>query len=49
VRGIERNKAIITAAAEAKLLWYIQRFSPGLVRALFSRGFSGAMRKAKTC
>jgi NAD(P)-dependent dehydrogenase (short-subunit alcohol dehydrogenase family) len=48
LRGVERNKAIITVTAMAKAFWFMQRLSPGLVRALFSQGLIKPMRKAKT-
>jgi NAD(P)-dependent dehydrogenase (short-subunit alcohol dehydrogenase family) len=47
LRGVERNKAIITVTAAAKTFWIMQRLSPGLVRVLYSQGFLKPMRKAK--
>jgi NAD(P)-dependent dehydrogenase (short-subunit alcohol dehydrogenase family) len=48
LRGVERNRAIITITAEAKAFWILHRLSPGLVRVLFSQGLAKPMRKAKT-
>jgi len=35
--GVERNKAIIVVTGYAKILWLIQRISPGLIRWLMGR------------
>ena len=35
--GVERNKAIIVVTGFAKILWLIQRISPGLIRWLMGR------------
>ncbi|RJP27179.1 MAG: SDR family oxidoreductase [Actinobacteria bacterium] len=48
LRGVERNKAIITVTAMAKAFWIMQRLSPALVRALYSQGLMKPMRKLKT-
>jgi len=48
LRGVERNKAIITVTAMAKAFWAMQRLSPALVRALFGLGLARPMRKART-
>jgi NAD(P)-dependent dehydrogenase (short-subunit alcohol dehydrogenase family) len=48
LRGVERNKAIITVTAMAKAFWIVQRLSPGLVRAAFSQGLFKPMRKARS-
>ena len=37
LRGVERNKAIIVVTGFAKILWLIQRISPGLIRWLMGR------------
>ncbi len=48
LRDVERNRAIITVAAEAKLFWSLQRLSPALVRAIFSLGLARRLRNSKT-
>lgn len=47
LRGVERNRAIIVVTALARAFWIMQRLSPGLVRAVFSRGLMKPMREAK--
>ncbi|MBN2027644.1 MAG: SDR family NAD(P)-dependent oxidoreductase [Actinobacteria bacterium] len=48
LRGVERNKAFIVVTFPAKILWYIQRLSPGLARALFGEIIIKAFRGAKS-
>lgn len=36
LRGVERNKAVILVSGTAKALWFLQRLSPALVRALLA-------------
>lgn len=37
LRGVARNRAIITVTPTARLIWWIYRLSPGVVIALFGR------------
>ncbi len=48
LRGVERNRAIITVTAEARAFWIMHRLSPGLVRVLFSQGLARPMREARS-
>lgn len=48
LRGVERNEAIITVTAMAKVFWALQRLSPALVRTLFAWGLSRPMRAMKS-
>jgi len=46
LRGVERNKATIVIGWWARILWRLQRISPGLVYWLM-RMVTGQMRKAR--
>jgi len=47
LRGVEKNKAFIVVTFPAKILWYMQRLSPGLARSLFGEIIIKSFRKAK--
>ena len=47
LRGIERDKTFIVVTFPAKILWYLQRISPGLARAMFGQLIIKAFRMAK--
>ena len=42
LRGVERNKATIVVTRFAKILWMLQRISPGIIRWM-SKGFAKKM------
>ncbi len=37
LRGVERNKAIITVTGVARVIWWLNRFSPDLILSLFHK------------
>jgi NAD(P)-dependent dehydrogenase (short-subunit alcohol dehydrogenase family) len=47
LRGVERGKAIIVVTPMAKVLTFMQRFTPGLVRVLFGQTMIRIFRNAK--
>ncbi len=47
LRGVERDKAFIIVTLPARVLWYIQRLSPGLARAICGETIINAFRKSK--
>jgi NAD(P)-dependent dehydrogenase (short-subunit alcohol dehydrogenase family) len=47
LQGVEGNRAFIVVTFPAKILWYIQRLSPGLARALVGQTIIKVFRKAK--
>ena len=47
IRGVERNKAIIVVTGFAKVLWLLQRISPGLIRWMMGRNLNKSRRKLR--
>ena len=47
LRGVERNKAIIVVTGFAKVLWLLQRISPGLIRWMMGRNLKKSRREIR--
>jgi NADP-dependent 3-hydroxy acid dehydrogenase YdfG len=47
LRGVERNKAMIVVTRFAKVLWLLQRISPGLIRWLMGRNLKKSRREIR--
>ena len=47
LRGVERNKAIIVVTGFAKILWLLQRISPGLIRWMMGRNLKKSRREIR--
>jgi NAD(P)-dependent dehydrogenase (short-subunit alcohol dehydrogenase family) len=47
LRGVERNKAIIVVPEHAKLLWMLQRLSPGLVLRLMQQHLRKSRKESR--
>jgi NAD(P)-dependent dehydrogenase (short-subunit alcohol dehydrogenase family) len=45
--GVERNKALIVVTRFAKILWLLQRISPGLIRWLMGRNLKKSRKKIR--
>ena len=47
LRGVERNKAIIVVTGFAKVLWLLQRISPGLIRWMMGRNLKKSRKEIR--
>jgi len=47
IGGVERNKAIIVVTRFAKILWLLQRISPGLIRWLMGRSLKKSRKEIR--
>jgi NAD(P)-dependent dehydrogenase (short-subunit alcohol dehydrogenase family) len=47
IRGVERNKAIIVVTGFAKILWLLQRISPGLIRWMMRRNLKKSRKEMR--
>jgi len=47
LNGVERNKAIIVVTGMAKVLWMLQRISPGLIRWLMGRNLKKSRKEMR--
>ena len=47
IRGVERNQAIIVVTWFAKVLWILQRISPGLIRWIMGRDLKKSRREIR--
>jgi short-subunit dehydrogenase len=47
IRGVERNRAIIVVTWFAKILWLLQRISPGLIRWMMRRDLKKSRKEMR--